>query len=54
LLAINTQGELTLGISADVIAGLSGGQSRGTANYWRVESLALQLWAVATGPEEAN
>jgi hypothetical protein len=54
VLTINSNGELTLGVSADVTANLSGGQSRGTANYWRVESLALQLWAVTTEPEEVN
>ena len=51
ILAVNDNGELTLGVSADVTANVSGGQSRGTANYWRIESLALQLWAVTTEPD---
>jgi len=54
VLAVNRNGELTLGVSADVTANLSDGQARGTANYWRIESLALQLWAVTTEPEKVD
>ena len=53
VLAVSTDGELRLGVKAGVLrdsmpqasAEVSTGNA---ANYWRIESLTLQLWAVTT------
>ncbi|MEZ6049959.1 MAG: hypothetical protein R3C02_01000 [Planctomycetaceae bacterium] len=66
VLTVSDSGELTIGLSAGVqpeaaanaassnsASGTTGTQnSKSPANYWRVQSMALQLWAVTTESAE--
>ena len=55
VLAVSKQGELSLGISAGDPANPPAATAvSSAANYWRIDSLALQVWAKATERSEED
>jgi len=59
VLTVSDSGVLSLGLSAGIAADSTSqstavGSTGGTSNYWRIDSLALQLWATASETTEVD